>query len=94
MFDSGVGGLTVLHELLVRLPREDFVYLGDTARFPYGERSQLRLGALAVGKARRVTEVQVVFGRQRDQQLVQDGQAADARVEDGDRVFWQRVHSL
>ncbi len=39
MFDSGVGGLTVLHELLVALPREDFVYLGDTARFPYGERS-------------------------------------------------------
>jgi glutamate racemase len=40
VFDSGVGGLTVLHELLVRLPREDFLYLGDTARFPYGERSQ------------------------------------------------------
>jgi glutamate racemase len=39
VFDSGVGGLTVLDELLVRLPREDFVYLGDTARFPYGERS-------------------------------------------------------
>jgi glutamate racemase len=39
VFDSGVGGLTVLHELLVKLPREDFLYLGDTARFPYGERS-------------------------------------------------------
>lgn len=39
VFDSGVGGLTVLHELLVQLPQEDFVYLGDTARFPYGERS-------------------------------------------------------
>ena len=39
VFDSGVGGLTVLHELLVRLPYEDFVYLGDTARFPYGERT-------------------------------------------------------
>ena len=39
VFDSGVGGLTVLHELLVRLPDEDFLYLGDTARFPYGERS-------------------------------------------------------
>jgi glutamate racemase len=39
VFDSGVGGLTVLHELLVRLPCEDFLYLGDTARFPYGERS-------------------------------------------------------
>jgi glutamate racemase len=39
VFDSGVGGLTVLHELLVQLPQEDFVYLGDTARFPYGDRS-------------------------------------------------------
>src|SRR3954462_838368 len=39
VFDSGVGGLTVLHELLVALPHEDFVYLGDTARFPYGRRT-------------------------------------------------------
>ena len=39
VFDSGVGGLTVLHELLVALPHEDFLYLGDTRRFPYGERS-------------------------------------------------------
>ncbi|MBA2517993.1 MAG: glutamate racemase [Solirubrobacterales bacterium] len=38
VFDSGVGGLTVLHELLVALPQEDFLYLGDTARFPYGMR--------------------------------------------------------
>jgi glutamate racemase len=38
MFDSGVGGLTVLHECLVSLPEEDFVYLGDTAWFPYGTR--------------------------------------------------------
>jgi glutamate racemase len=36
VFDSGVGGLTVLHEFLVSLPAEDFVYLGDTAYFPYG----------------------------------------------------------
>src|SRR3954452_445915 len=40
VFDSGVGGLTVLHELLVALPHEDFVYLGDTARFPYGRRTR------------------------------------------------------
>jgi glutamate racemase len=40
VFDSGVGGLTVLHELLVQLPHEDYLYLGDTARFPYGERSR------------------------------------------------------
>ncbi|HSD78654.1 MAG TPA: glutamate racemase [Solirubrobacteraceae bacterium] len=48
VFDSGVGGLTVLHELLVQLPQEDFVYLGDTARFPYGERSPLQLEAFAL----------------------------------------------
>ena len=47
VFDSGVGGLTVLHELLVSLPGEDYVYLGDTARFPYGERSQAQLRAFA-----------------------------------------------
>lgn len=48
VFDSGVGGLTVLHELLVSLPTEDYVYLGDTARFPYGERSQAELRAFAI----------------------------------------------
>lgn len=51
VFDSGVGGLTVLHELLVALPHEDFLYLGDTARFPYGDRSQAELEALAVANA-------------------------------------------
>jgi glutamate racemase len=40
VFDSGVGGLTVLHECLVSMPHEDFVYLGDHARLPYGPRSR------------------------------------------------------
>jgi glutamate racemase len=48
VFDSGVGGLTVLQELLVSLPAEDYVYLGDTARFPYGERTQAELRAFAI----------------------------------------------
>ena len=39
VFDSGVGGLTVLHECLVALPEEDYLYLGDDARFPYGARA-------------------------------------------------------
>jgi glutamate racemase len=39
IFDSGVGGLTVLKALRKRLPHEDFVYLGDTARLPYGTKS-------------------------------------------------------
>ena len=38
VFDSGVGGLTVLHECLVNVPHEDYVYLGDTDSFPYGPR--------------------------------------------------------
>jgi glutamate racemase len=48
VFDSGVGGLTVLHELLVSLPHEDFVYLGDTARFPYGDRGPEELERFSV----------------------------------------------
>lgn len=39
MFDSGVGGLTVLKALRRRLPRESTIYLGDTARVPYGTKS-------------------------------------------------------
>ncbi len=39
VFDSGVGGLTVLRALRERLPYEDFLYLGDTARLPYGTKS-------------------------------------------------------
>lgn len=40
VFDSGVGGMTVLKELIKRLPDEKFVYLGDTKRFPYGSKSK------------------------------------------------------
>jgi glutamate racemase len=52
VFDSGVGGLTVLHECLVSLPHEDFVYLGDTARFPYGDRPVDELREFALELAR------------------------------------------
>jgi glutamate racemase len=64
VFDSGVGGLTVLHELLVALPREDFLYLGDTERFPYGDRSPEELGRFSAEIAeellRRGTKLLVV----------------------------------
>ena len=51
VFDSGVGGLTVLHECLVTMPHEDFVYLGDHARLPYGPRplDEVRAFALEIG---------------------------------------------
>src|SRR5437016_7190171 len=51
VFDSGVGGLTVLHECLVTMPNEDFVYLGDHARLPYGPRplQEIRRFAREIG---------------------------------------------
>lgn len=39
VFDSGIGGLTVLKELALQFPKENFLYLGDTARLPYGSKS-------------------------------------------------------
>ncbi|MBX5469678.1 MAG: glutamate racemase [Thermoleophilaceae bacterium] len=47
VFDSGLGGLTVLHECLVTLPHEDFVYFGDTGHFPYGGRTPEELTAFS-----------------------------------------------
>jgi glutamate racemase len=47
VFDSGMGGLTVLHECLVTLPHEDFTYLGDGARLPYGPRPLVELRRFA-----------------------------------------------
>ena len=40
VFDSGLGGLTVVKEIMKRLPNEDIVYFGDTARVPYGTKSR------------------------------------------------------
>lgn len=40
MFDSGIGGLTVMQEICTTLPQEKIIYFGDTARLPYGEKSQ------------------------------------------------------
>lgn len=47
VFDSGVGGLTVLKALRTALPHENFVYLGDTARLPYGTKSPASIARYA-----------------------------------------------
>ncbi len=52
VFDSGVGGLTVLRALREALPQESFVYLGDTARLPYGTKSAKTVERYATGAAR------------------------------------------
>jgi glutamate racemase len=59
VFDSGVGGLTVLHECLVSLPHEDYVYLGDTANFPYGSKELGEVRRLAFAAARFLVDLGV-----------------------------------
>src|SRR5437773_281421 len=62
VFDSGVGGLTVLHECLVTLPHEDFVYLGDHARLPYGPRAldEVRRFAREIGSFLEAQDVKAI----------------------------------
>ena len=63
VFDSGMGGLTVLHECLVTMPHEDFVYLGDGARLPYGPRplEEIRRFALEIGSYLEAQGVKIVL---------------------------------
>jgi glutamate racemase len=49
VFDSGVGGLTVLRELLKHAPGADYLYFGDTARLPYGSKSKATVVKYAIG---------------------------------------------
>src|SRR6202158_6467418 len=52
VFDSGVGGLSVLRALVERIPRADYLYFGDTARLPYGSKSAATVAHYAVGAVR------------------------------------------
>jgi glutamate racemase len=59
VFDSGMGGLTVLRALMERLPSEELVYLGDTARLPYGTKSAETVEAYALQATRHLIEAGV-----------------------------------
>ena len=56
VFDSGVGGLTVLKAIRAALPQEDLVYLGDTARLPYGTKSPASIARYARQATRQLQE--------------------------------------
>jgi glutamate racemase len=56
VFDSGVGGLTVLRALIAELPHEHFIYLGDTARLPYGTKSRATVARYAAQAAEALGE--------------------------------------
>lgn len=48
IFDSGIGGLTVAHAIVKQMPKENFIYFGDTAHLPYGEKSAAAIQAYSV----------------------------------------------
>ena len=57
VFDSGVGGLTVAREIMRQMPEERIIYFGDTARLPYGSKSQdtvLRLSLIHISEPTRL----------------------------------------
>ena len=56
VFDSGMGGLTVLQALRQKLPQESFIYLGDTARLPYGTKSPETVKHYAIQMAKVLVE--------------------------------------
>lgn len=56
VFDSGFGGLTVLRALLPLIPAAHYIYLGDTARLPYGSKSQQTIARYAISSARFLQE--------------------------------------
>ena len=59
IFDSGVGGLTVLAEIRKALPNENIIYLGDTKNFPYGNRSKEEIIKFAIKNVETLIEKQV-----------------------------------
>jgi glutamate racemase len=61
VFDSGIGGLTVLRELTRLMPRESTVYLGDTARVPYGNKSEATVQRFALEAASVLLEHGIKF---------------------------------
>lgn len=61
VFDSGMGGLTVLRELIRHLPNERFIYVGDTARVPYGSRSPETIRRYSIEIAQYLLKQKVKF---------------------------------
>jgi len=59
VFDSGMGGVTVLNELTKRLPSSEFFYFGDTANVPYGTKSNLQIQTLVTSASKRMKEHQL-----------------------------------
>ncbi|MDR2892566.1 MAG: glutamate racemase [Deltaproteobacteria bacterium] len=87
VFDSGMGGLTVLSALMARLPHEDMLYLGDTARLPYGTKSRRTVARYALQAAEKLVSMRV-------KALVIACNTATAAALDEVRAAWPQLSVL
>lgn len=87
VFDSGMGGLTVLAALMERLPDEDMIYLGDTARLPYGTKSPRTVARYAAQAAAKLVEQKIKL-------LVIACNTASATALDDLRAAWPELPVL
>lgn len=85
VFDSGMGGISVLGELLRELPGEDFLYFGDSANAPYGSRSTEQIRRLTVDNAR------MLFAKGIKALVVACNTATSAAIEDLRSQYPDRV---
>lgn len=81
VFDSGVGGLTVLKELKRILPNENYIYIGDTASFPYGSKSKQTIIELCKRRIENLIEMNVKMI------VIACGTATSQALEEMQRIF-------
>lgn len=81
VFDSGVGGLTVLKEIKETLPNENYIYIGDTASFPYGSKSRQTIIELSKKRIQALVDMNVKMV------VIACGTATSQALEEMQKVF-------
>ena len=81
VFDSGVGGLTVLKEIKEMLPKENYIYIGDTASFPYGSKSKQTIIELSKKRIQSLVDMNVKMV------VIACGTATSQALEEMQRIF-------
>ena len=81
VFDSGVGGLTVLKEIREILPNENYIYIGDTASFPYGSKSKQTIIELSKKKIQSLVDMNVKIV------VIACGTATSQALEEMQKIF-------
>ena len=85
VFDSGLGGISVLGELVKELPYEDFLYFGDSANAPYGSRNTEEIRALTIRNA------EMLFDRGIKALVIACNTATSAAIEDLRKMYPEKI---